>query len=127
MAQGYLHHFAGFKAKTYSAGIKAYGKVDPKAIAIMQEDGIDISHQKSKNIDAYKHVDFDYIITVCEDACEKILQVSSPSTVWIHHHFEDPSLVRGTDRAIHDAFEHSRDEIKAFCKEFVKRYLSSHP
>ncbi|MDB5221771.1 MAG: arsenate reductase ArsC, partial [Chitinophagaceae bacterium] len=62
IAQGYLQHFAKDKAEVYSAGIETHG-VNPKAIAVMKEDGIDISHNTSNNVDEYRDIDFDYVIT----------------------------------------------------------------
>ena len=65
IAEGYLRHFAGGKADIYSAGVETHG-VNPKAIETMKEDGIDISQHTSNNISAYKNIDFDFVITVCE-------------------------------------------------------------
>ncbi|MEJ7672850.1 MAG: arsenate reductase ArsC [Chitinophagaceae bacterium] len=65
IAEGYLKHFAKDKAEVYSAGIETHG-VNPKAIAVMKEDGIDISKHTSNNINEYRSIDFDYVITVCD-------------------------------------------------------------
>ncbi len=70
IAEGYLRHFAGNKAEVYSAGVETHG-VNPKAIATMAEDGIDISHHTSNNISEYSNVPFDYVITVCDNAKER--------------------------------------------------------
>ncbi len=70
IAEGYLRHFAKGKAEVYSAGIEKHG-VNPKAIAIMKEDDIDISHHTSNNIDEYRDVNLDYVITVCDNAKEQ--------------------------------------------------------
>ncbi|HBK82455.1 MAG TPA: protein tyrosine phosphatase, partial [Flavobacterium sp.] len=69
IAEGYLRHFAGQTAKIYSAGIETHG-VNLKAIATMKDDGIDISNHTSNNIDEYRNVDFDFVITVCDNAKE---------------------------------------------------------
>ena len=69
IAEGYLRHFAGNSAQIYSAGVETHG-VNSTAIAIMAEDGIDISGHSSNNIDEYFEIDFDYIITVCDNAKE---------------------------------------------------------
>ena len=61
IAEGYLRHFAGEKAEIYSAGIETHG-VNPRAILIMQEDGIDISKHTSNNIDEYLDIDFDFVL-----------------------------------------------------------------
>jgi arsenate reductase (thioredoxin) len=65
IADGYLRHFADNKADVYSAGVETHG-VNPKAIATMQEDGIDISKHTSNNFDEYYDIDFDFVITVCD-------------------------------------------------------------
>jgi arsenate reductase (thioredoxin) len=70
IAEGYLQHFAGDKASVYSAGIETHG-VNPRAIATMKEDGIDISAHTSNNIDEYRAIDFDFVITVCDNAKER--------------------------------------------------------
>jgi arsenate reductase (thioredoxin) len=67
IAEGYLRHLAEGKAEIYSAGIETHG-VNPKAISIMKEDGIDISNHTSNNVDEYKNIDF--VITVCDNAKE---------------------------------------------------------
>ena len=65
MAHGYLKTFAKEKAQIYSAGIEKHG-VNPRAISIMKEDGIDISNHTSNNVTEYDAIDFDYILTVCD-------------------------------------------------------------
>ena len=67
IAEGYLRHFAGDKAVIYSAGIETHG-VNPKAIQVMVEDGIDISHHTSNNVDEYLAIPLDYVITGCDNA-----------------------------------------------------------
>lgn len=70
IAEGYLRHFANGKAEIYSAGIETHG-VNPRAVATMKEDGLDISKHTSNNIDEYKNIDFDFVITVCDKAKER--------------------------------------------------------
>lgn len=67
IAEGYLRKFAEGTAEIFSAGIETHG-VNPKAIATMKEDGIDISNQTSNNFDEYNNIDFDFVITVCDNA-----------------------------------------------------------
>ena len=62
IAEGYLRYFAGKKADVYSSGVETHG-VNPKAIVTMQEDGIDISNHTSNNIDEYRNIDFDFVIS----------------------------------------------------------------
>jgi arsenate reductase len=66
IAEGYLHHFAGDKAEVYSAGVETHG-VNPGAVETMKEDGIDISNHTCNNIDEYRNIDFDFVITVCDN------------------------------------------------------------
>ena len=70
ISEGYLRHFAGDKAQIYSAGVETHG-VNSRAIATMKEDGIDISQHTSNNIEEYLNIDFDFVITVCDNAKER--------------------------------------------------------
>jgi len=70
IAEGYLRELANGKAEVYSAGVETHG-VNPKAVATMQEDGIDISDHTSNNIEEYRNIDFDFVITVCDNAKER--------------------------------------------------------
>lgn len=122
IAHGYLNNFGMKRANFYSAGIKKHG-VKPRAIAIMQEDGIDISEHTCNLVDEYEHIKFDYVLTVCDHAKETCPIYFSESTTVLHHNFKDPSTIKGTDKEVHEAFEKSRNEIKSYCKDFVKNYL----
>jgi len=122
MAHGYLNLFLdNRKVKVYSAGIETHG-LNPGALAIMKEDGIDISHHTSNNVDEYKDVDFDYIITVCDHANENCPYIPSKNAVRLHHNFFDPSKVTGTQDQKHSAFLKAREEIKSYFKEFIESY-----
>ncbi len=121
MAHGYLNYFLGKKATVYSAGIETHG-LNPNAIAIMQEDGIDISNHTSNHIDEYLDINLDFIITVCDHAKENCPFIPAKNAVRIHQNFSDPSKIKGNDKKIHNAFEKTRDEIKAFCKTFIRKY-----
>lgn len=123
MAHGYLNHFLdNRKVKVYSAGIETHG-LNPGALAIMKEDGLDISHHTSNHVDEYKDVDFDFIITVCDHANENCPYIPSKNAKRIHHNFYDPSKVVGTDEEKHAAFLKAREEIKVYFKDFVEKYL----
>ncbi len=117
IAEGYLKHFAKDKAEVYSAGIETHG-VNPKAIAVMKEDGIDISKHTSNNINEYRHIDFDYVITVCDNAKEQCPVFPSKAKQF-HHNFSDPAKATGTEDEIMQQFRNVRDEIKQFSEEFV--------
>ncbi|MBA3673519.1 MAG: arsenate reductase ArsC [Chitinophagaceae bacterium] len=117
IAEGYLKHFAKEKAEVYSAGIEKHG-VNPKAIAIMKEDGIVISRHTSNNVIEYRNIDFDFVITVCDNAKERC--PIFPSTgKQVHHNFPDPAKAIGTEEEIMQQFRNVREEIKKFSHEFV--------
>ncbi len=118
IAEGYLRHFAGDKAVVYSAGVETHG-VNPRAIATMQVDGIDISGHSSNNITEYTGVDFDFVITVCDHAKERCPFFPSNAQKF-HHNFPDPAKAQGTESEIQKAFEDVRDLIKQYCADFVK-------
>lgn len=121
MAEGYLRYFAKDKADVYSAGVETHG-VNPNAIAIMQEDGIDISNHTSNNVNEYMHIDFDFVITVCDNAKERCPYFPSKAKKF-HHNFPDPAKVKGTKEEIEAAFRSVRNEIKEYCKQFVENNL----
>lgn len=119
IAEGYLRHFAGSLAEIYSAGVETHG-VNPKAIAIMAEDGIDISGHTSNNISEYTGIDFDYVITVCDNAKERC-PVFPSKAVKFHHNFPDPA--KSTDMG---EFRRVRELIKEYCEKFVEENLKTH-
>lgn len=121
IADGYLQHFAGSDAEVYSAGVETHG-VNPRAIATMKEDGIDISGHTSNNVEEYRHIDFDYVITVCDNAKERCPYFPS-NAVKLHHNFPDPAKATGTEEEITAAFREVRDMIKAYCADFVEQYI----
>jgi arsenate reductase len=120
MAHGYLNYFLNSKnANIYSAGIETHG-LNPGAVSIMKEDGIDISNHTSNHVDEYKDINFDYIITVCDHANENCPYIPSKNAVRLHHNFFDPSKVKGTANEKHAAFLKARNEIKTYVEAFVK-------
>lgn len=122
LAEGYLRHFAGDKATVYSAGVETHG-VNPRAIAVMAEDGIDISGHTSNNMNEYRDIDFDYVITVCDNAKERC--PFFPSTAQkFHHNFPDPAKATGTEQEIMDQFRAVREQVKQYSEAFVKEHLS---
>jgi arsenate reductase len=121
IAHGYLQQFAGDKATIYSAGIETHG-VNPRAIAIMKEDGIDISGHTSNNIDEYTTVPFMYIITVCDHAKENCPYFPSDAQRF-HYNFPDPAKATGTEEEIMQQFRAVRTLIKDYCREFVQKHV----
>lgn len=118
IAEGYLRHFAGDKAVIYSAGVETHG-VNPKAIATMKEDGIDISSHTSNNIDEYRDINFDYVITVCDNAKERCPYFPT-NAVKFHHNFPDPAKAVGSDDEVREEFRTVRSMIKTYSENFIK-------
>ena len=121
IADGYLKLFAGSKANVYSAGVETHG-VNPRAIAVMKEDGIDISQNTSNNVDEYLDIDFDFVITVCDNAKERCPYFPTNAQKF-HYNFPDPAKAVGTEDEIMEEFRRVRGMIKEYCKEFVEREL----
>ena len=121
IAHGYLQKFAGNHAQVYSAGVETHG-VNPKAIATMMEDGIDISNHTSNNVLEYQGVDFDYVITVCDNAKERCPYFPSRAEKF-HYNFPDPAKATGTDEEIKKEFARVRELIKQYSIDFVKDHF----
>ena len=121
IAEGYLRHFAGDKANIYSAGVETHG-VNPRAIKIMAEAGIDISKHTSNNVDEYVSVPFDYVITVCDNAKERCPYFPTNAEKF-HYNFPDPAKASGTEDEILNEFRRVREMIKEYSEAFVNKYL----
>jgi len=121
IAEGYLRHFAGNQAVIYSAGIETHG-VNPRAIATMREDGIDISGHTSNNVEEYRNINFDLIITVCDHARERCPVFPSHAQQF-HHNFPDPARATGTEEEIREQFRKVREQIKAYSRDFIQQYV----
>ncbi len=122
IAHGYLEHFTDRrKVKIYSAGVETHG-VNPKAIATMHDDNIDISNNTSNNIEEYFGVDFDFVITVCDNAKERCPFFPTKAKKF-HYNFPDPAKATGTDEEIKAEFRAVRQLIKEYCEEFVSENL----
>jgi arsenate reductase (thioredoxin) len=120
MAEGLLRHDAGERFDVESAGTKA-SSVRPEAIAAMSELGIDISGQRSKNVDEFEGQRFDYVITVCDNARETC-PVFFEATEKLHHSFDDPPAhLVGTDEERMTNFRRVRDELRAYLQTFSNR------
>jgi arsenate reductase len=122
MAHGYLEKFTVGKAKVYSAKIETHG-LNPGAVNTMAKDGIDISRHTSNQIDEYAGIDWDYIITVCDHARENCPFIPAPKAKRFHHSFCDPSKASGSKEEISEVFKKTRNEIKAYCKDFIDKNL----
>jgi arsenate reductase (thioredoxin) len=120
MAHGFLQSFDN-NLVVRSAGTAASGKVNETAIAVMKEVGVDISHHTSDKIDKYLGEDWDYVITVCNEANEVCPYFPGKVKKRMHMGFDDPSKVTGTEEFILSEFRRVRDEIK---DAFYKLYLN---
>jgi arsenate reductase (thioredoxin) len=117
IAHGFLEHFTdGRSVKIYSAGVETHG-VNPKAISIMKEVGIDISSNTSNNIDEYFDIDFDFVITVCDNAKERC-PFFPTKAVKLHYNFPDPAKAVGSEDEILEQFRIVREMIKDYCEKF---------
>jgi arsenate reductase (thioredoxin) len=109
MAEGLLRHLAGDRFEVASAGVSPT-HVRPEAIAAMREIGIDISHHHSKSVDEFADEEFDYVITVCDNANEQC-PLFPGKTERIHWSFDDPAAIEGDEHARLAVFRRVRDEI----------------
>ncbi|HHM04465.1 MAG TPA: arsenate reductase ArsC [Gammaproteobacteria bacterium] len=115
MAEGWAGHVCGRRYRFYSAGIEAHG-LDPRAVRVMAEAGVDISRQRSKTLDALQGVDFDVVFTVCGHAHESCPVFPGGARV-VHVGFDDPPRLAqgaaGEEEAL-APYRRVRDEIKTF-------------
>lgn len=104
-----MNALCGYRYEGYSAGIEPT-KVNPHAVKVMAEIGIDISKHRSKSIEEFRGRDFSYVVTVCDQAKETC--PFFPGENILHNGFEDPSEFKGTDKEILEKVRRVRDEIK---------------
>jgi arsenate reductase len=117
MAEGFLRHLGGGILEAVSAGTEP-GELHPLAVAVMAEEGIDISGQRAKPVDDFVQQRFDYVITVCDDANEAC-PVFSNAAHRLHWSFPDPSRAEGTREERLVVFRSVRDAIRARVEEFL--------
>jgi arsenate reductase len=110
MAEGFLKSFDS-NLQVFSAGTHPAQKVNPFAIKVMNEEGIDLSSNKPKNVDEFISWKFDYVITVCDGARESCPMFTGKVSNRLHIGFEDPAEFVGTDEGILHKFRQVRDEI----------------
>ncbi len=128
MAEGWTRHLWGGKIEAWSAGIETHG-LNPQAVRVMAEAGVDISGQRSKRIEDVEGIAFDYVITVCDDAHESCPHFPGHTRV-LHHAFDDPPRLARNAASEEAALEHYRrvrDEIRDFVAalpEFFNSYES---
>lgn len=116
MAEGLLRHDAGDRFEVFSAGTRP-SQVRPEAIAVMRELAIDISGHRSKSIDEFRDQAFDYVLTVCDNAKESC-PIFPGQTNRLHHSFDDPAAVEGSEQERLAGFRRIRDELRRYLRAF---------
>ena len=116
MGEGLLRHDAGDRFEVCSAGT-APSRVRPEAIKVMQEIGMDISNQRSKSVVEFEGEQFDYVLTVCDQARESC-PIYPGHGQRLHHAFTDPAAVQGSEEERLDAFRKVRDQIRSYLQHF---------
>lgn len=119
MAEGLLRHDAGDRFEVFSAGTKP-SHVRPEAIAAMRELGIDISAHRSKSVDEFTGQNFDYVLTVCDNARESC-PIFPGKSISIHRNFQDPAAIEGSAEERLAAFSRVRDEMRDYLQELTNR------
>lgn len=115
MAEGWTRHLKGDEIEPYSAGIQPRG-LDPRAVRVMAEAGVNISGQRSKGVEELRDIQFDYVVTVCDQAHESCPLFPGRTKV-IHVGLDDPPRLAANSRSEDEAINHYRrvrDEIRAF-------------
>jgi arsenate reductase len=119
MAEGLLRHLAGDKFEVFSAGIEPT-QVNPLAIKVMDEIGIDISKQRSKSVNEFLGQQFDYVVTVC-DYARQTCPLFPGKYEKLHWNLEDPVEAKGTKEERIIIFRKVRDEIKENIQRFLEK------
>ena len=125
MAHGFLQSFDP-SLSVYSAGTKASGKVNPKAIEVMQDAGVDISHHTTDSVEQYINDEWDYVVTVCGGANESCPAFLGKVKNRLHIGFDDPSEATGTAEFIQSEYIRVRDEIKTAFYELYTDKIKGH-
>jgi arsenate reductase len=115
MAEGWTRHLKRDVIEAYSAGVETHG-LNPRAVKVMAEAGVDISGQRSKHVDELRNLDFDHVVTVCANAHETCPTFPGKTKV-VHVGFDDPPRLAAAAKSEDEALQHYRrvrDEIRAF-------------
>lgn len=119
MAEGFARELGKGIIETHSAGLMPAGTVHPRAIAVMNEAGIDISHHKSKTIDPKLMEKMDIIVTVCGNA-EASCPMTPPAVTRMHWPIDDPVAAVGTEDEIMNEFRKARDEVQENIRDLIR-------
>jgi arsenate reductase len=114
MAEGWTRHLKGDRIEAYSAGIETHG-LNPSAVRVMAEAGVDISGQRSKHVDELRSIEFDYVVTVCDHASQQCPRFPGRARV-VHIAFDDPPRLAAeaaTEEGRLAPYRRVRDEIRA--------------
>ena len=125
MAEGWTRHLKGDVIEAYSAGIETHG-LNPKAVQVMREAGVDISGHRSQHIDESKDIQLDIVVTVCGHAHESC-PVFGGSTKVVHVGFDDPPKLAedaANEQEAMDCYRRVRDEIRAFVETLPESITS---
>jgi len=125
MAEGWAKNLWKNQIEAYSAGIKTHG-LNPNAVKVMQEAGVDISNHKSKNVTEFKNIDFDYVITVCGHADEHCPIFPGNAKI-MHHGFDDPPQLAKDAQSEEEALNHYRrvrNEIKILVESLPESLIT---
>lgn len=122
MAHGFLQSFDK-GLQVFSAGTEPAARINPTAVKVMKEAGIDISNHKPKNVDQYLNDEWDYVITVCDDANETCPFFPGKVSNRLHMRFMDPSKATGSEEFIMSEFRRIRDEIMREFRTFYEKNL----
>jgi len=126
MAEGWARHLAHDRIEAWSAGVEPHG-INPLAVQVMKEAGVDITGQRSKHVDELKAIVFDYVVTVCDHAHETCPLFPGKTQI-VHIGFDDPPRLARTAQTEQEALGHYRrvrDEIRDFIEHFDDRVATS--
>ena len=119
MAEGWVRHLKGDRIEAYSAGIETHG-LNPDAVRVMAEAGVDISGQRSKQVSELREIEFDYVVTVCDHAHESCPVFPGKAQV-VHAGFDDPPRLAANAKTEEERlapYRRVRDEIRAFVEVY---------
>ncbi len=125
MAEGWGRALHGARLEVSSAGVETHG-LNPRAVRVMGEAGVDISGHRSQHVDEFAGVDFDLVVTVCDHAAE-VCPTLPGAPRFLHRSFRDPAKAEGEPEAVLTQFREVRDEIRAWVEGLPERVAAAGP